>query len=50
MIAHSDAGSQYVSVTYTERLTEIHALPSISSIGDSYDNAMAESVNGLYKT
>jgi putative transposase len=50
VIAHSDAGGQYVSVTYTERLAEIHALPSIGSIGDSYDNAMAESVNGLYKT
>ena len=50
VIAHSDAGGQYVSVTYTERLAEIHALPSIGSVGDSYDNAMAESVNGLYKT
>lgn len=50
VIAHSDAGSQYVSVAYTERLAEIHALPSIGSIGDSYDNALAESVNGLYKT
>jgi putative transposase len=50
VIAHSDAGSQYVSVSYTERLAEIGALPSIGSIGDSYDNAMAESVNGLYKT
>lgn len=48
VIAHSDAGSQYVSVTYTERLAEIHALASIGSTGDS--NAMAESVNGLYKT
>ncbi len=50
VIAHSDAGSQYTSITYTERLGEIHALPSIGSIGDSYDNALAESVNGLYKT
>lgn len=50
VIAHSDAGSQYISVRYTERLAEIHAQPSIGSIGDSYDNAMAESVNGLYKT
>lgn len=50
VIAHSDAGSQYTSVAYTERLAEIHALPSIGSIGDSYDNAMAESVNALYKT
>ena len=39
-----------MSVAYTERLAEIHALPSIGCIGDSYDNAMAESVNGLYKT
>lgn len=50
VIAHSDAGSQYVSVSYTERLAEIGAQPSIGSIGDSFDNAMAESVNGLYKT
>jgi putative transposase len=50
VIAHSDAGSQYTSVTHTERLAEIKALASIGSIGDSYDNAMAESVNGLYKT
>ena len=50
VIAHSDAGAQYTSVAHTERLAEIHALASIGSIGDSYDNAMAESVNGLYKT
>ena len=50
VIAHSDAGSQYVSVAYTERLAEIGALASIGSIGDSFDNALAESVNGLYKT
>ena len=50
VIAHSDAGSQYVSVSYTERLAEINAQPSISSIGDSFDNAMAETMNGLYKT
>ena len=41
---------QYTSVAHTERLAEIDALASIGSIGDSYDNAMAESVNGLYKT
>ena len=41
---------QYVSVAYTERLAEIGARPSIGSIGDSYDNSLAESVNGLYKT
>jgi putative transposase len=50
VIAHSDAGSQYTSVTYTERLAEIGAQPSIGSIGDSFDNALAESVNGLYNT
>ena len=50
VIAHSDAGSQYTSVAHTDRLDEIHAFASIGSIGDSYDNAMAESVNGLYKT
>ena len=50
VIAHSDAGSQYTSVAHTDRLAEIHAFASIGSIGDSYDNAMAESVNGLYKT
>ncbi|MBI4883785.1 MAG: transposase [Actinobacteria bacterium] len=42
--------AQYVSVAYTERLAEIGARPSIGSIGDSYDNSLAESVNGLYKT
>jgi putative transposase len=47
---HSDAGSQFTSIRYGERLTEIGAVPSIGSIGDSYDNALAETVNGLYKT
>ncbi len=47
---HSDAGSQYTSLRWTERLEEIGASPSIGSIADSYDNAMAESVNALYKT
>jgi len=50
LICHSDAGSQYTSITYTERLDEIHAAPSIGSVGDSYDNALAESVIGLFKT
>ena len=50
VIAHSDAGSQYVSLSYTERLAEIGAQPSIGSIGDSFDNALAETMNGLYKT
>ena len=49
VIAHSDESTQNTSVAHTERLAEIHALASIGSIGDSYDNAMAESVNGLYK-
>jgi putative transposase len=47
---HSDAGSQFTSVRYGERLAEIGAVPSIGSVGDSYDNALAETVNGLYKT
>jgi putative transposase len=46
---HSDAGSQFTSVRYGERLAEIGAVPSIGSVGDSYDNALAETVNGLYK-
>ena len=50
IVCHSDAGSQFTSVRYTERLEEIGALPSIGSVADSYDNAMAETVNGLYKT
>ena len=47
---HSDAGSQFTSIRYGERLDEIGARPSIGSVGDSYDNALAESVNALYKT
>lgn len=50
VICHSDAGSQYTSIAYTERLDEIDAAPSIGTIGDSFDNAMAESVIGLFKT
>ena len=50
LVAHSDAGSQFTSVRYGERLAELGALPSIGSVGDSYDNALAETVNGLYKT
>ncbi len=50
VVAHSDAGSQYTSIAYTERLAEIGALPSIGTVGDSFDNALAESFNGLYKT
>ena len=46
---HSDAGSQFTSVRWGERLAELGAVPSIGSVGDSYDNALAEAVNGLYK-
>ena len=47
---HSDAGSQFTSIRYGERLAELGAQPSIGTVGDSYDNALAETVNGLYKT
>ena len=50
LIHHSDAGSQYCAIRYGDRLADAGALASIGSIGDSYDNAMAESVIGLYKT
>ena len=50
LIAHSDAGSQYTAIRYTERLAEIGAAPSIGSVGDPIDNAVAESTIGLYKT
>jgi putative transposase len=50
LVAHSDAGSQFTSVRYGERLAELGAVPSIGSVGDSYDNALAETVIGLYKT
>lgn len=46
---HSDAGSQFTSLRYGERLAEIGAVPSIGTVGDSYDNALAETVNGYYK-
>ena len=49
LIHHSDRGSQYVSIKYTERLAEAGIEPSVGSVGDSYDNALAETVNGLYK-
>ena len=49
-MTHSDAGSQFTSIRYDERLTEIGAIPSIGTIGDSFDNALAEAINGLYKT
>ena len=47
---HSDRGSQYLSIRYTERLAEAQIESSVGSVGDSYDNAMAESIIGLYKT
>ena len=50
LITHSDAGSQFTSVRFTERLDEIGARPSIGTVADSYDNALAETINGLYKT
>jgi len=46
---HSDRGSQYVSIRYTERLDQAGIRPSVGSRGDSYDNALAETINGLYK-
>jgi putative transposase len=50
LIHHSDRGVQYLAIRYTERLAEAGAIPSVGSRGDSYDNALAESFNGLYKT
>jgi len=49
LIHHSDRGSQYVSIRYSERLAEANIAPSVGSKGDSYDNALAETINGLYK-
>jgi putative transposase len=49
LVAHSDAGSQFTSVRFTERLDEIGAHPSIGTVADSFDNALAETTNGLYK-
>jgi putative transposase len=50
LVHHSDRGSQYLAIRYTERLAEAGAVPSVGSKGDSYDNALAESFHGLYKT
>lgn len=50
LIHHSDHGSNYLSIVYTDRVVELGAKPSTGTVGDSYDNAMAEAVNGLYKT
>ena len=50
VIHHSDRGSQYLAIRYSERLAEVKAQPSVGSVGDSYDNALAETIIGLYKT
>lgn len=50
LVHHSDRGSQYLSIKYTERLAEAGIDTSVGSVGDSYDNALAESVIGLFKT
>jgi len=50
VVHHSDHGSQYLSIRYSERLAEVGAEPSVGSVGDSYDNALAETIIGLYKT
>ena len=50
LIHHSDRGSQYVAIRYTERLLDAGIEPSVGSVGDSYDNALAETVIGLFKT
>lgn len=49
LVHHSDRGSQYLSIRYSERLAEAGIEPSVGSRGDSYDNALAETINGLYK-
>ena len=50
LIHHSDRGIQYLSIRYTERLAEAGIEPSVGSVGDSYDNALAETIIGLFKT
>ena len=50
LVHHSDRGGQYVSIRYTERLAQAGIVPSVGSVGDSYDNALAETVIGLFKT
>ena len=49
LVHHSDHGSQYLAFRYTERLEDAYIIPSVGSVGDSYDNALAETINGLYK-
>ena len=50
LVHHSDAGSQYTSITFTQRLADADIDPSVGSVGDAYDNALAESVIGLFTT
>jgi len=50
VVHHSDRGCQYLSIRYTERLAEVGVQPSVGTVGDSYDNALAETIIGLYKT
>ncbi|MGK0170909.1 MAG: putative transposase [Gammaproteobacteria bacterium] len=50
LIHHSDRGVQYVAIRYAQRLSDVGIAPSAGSVGDSYDNALAETINGLYKT
>lgn len=50
LIHHSDRGSQYLSIRYSDRLAEAGIESSVGAVGDSYDNALAETINGLYKT
>jgi transposase InsO family protein len=50
LVHHSDRGAQYLAIRYTERLAEAGIEPSVGSVGDSYDNALAETINGLFKT
>ncbi len=50
LVHHSDRGCQYLSIHYTERLADVGVVPSVGSVGDSYDNALAETIIGLYKT
>ena len=50
LIHHSDRGVQYLAMNYTQSLAEANLVPSVGSVGDSYDNALAETINGLYKT
>jgi len=50
LIHHSDRGSQYLAIRYADRLADVGISPSVGSVGDSYDNTLAETINGLYKT